>query len=125
MPASVADASVIAAIAFGEENSDEAVRLLREADLVEPALLAYELASVARKKLLKYPAQRAAILTALDRALQLDIHWVDVDHTAVVELAVSTGLSTYDASYVWLARAIGAPLLTFDRRLLAIEEPRG
>ena len=37
--------------------------------------------------------------------------------SAIVQLALETGLSTYDASYLWLARRLGAPLVTFDERL--------
>ncbi|GBD32964.1 hypothetical protein HRbin33_01940 [bacterium HR33] len=55
MPAKVADASVLAAIAFGEPRAEEATSLLQDAILHEPALLAYELTSVAQKKALRYP----------------------------------------------------------------------
>ena len=32
---------------------------------------------------------------------------------------LETGLTTYDASYLYLARSLGVPLLTFDGRLAA------
>jgi predicted nucleic acid-binding protein len=35
----------------------------------------------------------------------------------VVRLAVDTGLSAYDASYLWLALALKAELVTLDARL--------
>ncbi len=37
----------------------------------------------------------------------------------VVSLALATGLTAYDASYLWLARLLGAELVTLDRRLAA------
>jgi predicted nucleic acid-binding protein len=49
--------------------------------------------------------------------LASDIYRHDVDHVAVVNLALDTGLSTYDASYLYLARHLSVPLVTFDRRL--------
>lgn len=119
MPVKVADASVLAAIAFGEPQSEEAAELLHDAVLQEPTLLAYELTSVAHKKALRYPDRRDAIATALELALALDIRWIDVDHRAVFDLALETGLTTYDATYLFLARALGAPLATFDAGLLA------
>ena len=50
MPAKVVDASVLAAVAFGEPRTDEAAALLLGADLYAPDLLPYEMASIALKK---------------------------------------------------------------------------
>jgi len=47
------------------------------------------------------------------------IHSRDVAHPAVLRLALQKGISTYDASYVHLADALGIPLATFDERLRA------
>lgn len=57
MPVKVVDASVLAALAFGEPRADEAASLLSGADLYAPNLLPYEMASVAIKKIERYPAQ--------------------------------------------------------------------
>ena len=35
----------------------------------------------------------------------------------VLALASATGLTAYDASYLWLARRLGAPLVTLDAQL--------
>jgi predicted nucleic acid-binding protein len=42
-----------------------------------------------------------------------------VDHPRILDLAEATGLTAYDASYLWLARALGAELVTLDRKLAA------
>lgn len=115
----VADASVLGSLFFGEPQAEQAWKLLRGAELFEPTILPYELASVARKKMLKYPQQRPAIFQALRLGLSMDMRWVDVDQAAAVELALEKGLTTYDAAYLWVSRLCGAPLLTFDERLRA------
>ncbi len=117
MIARVADASVIAAVAFGEPRAGEAAALLRDAVLYEPVLLPFELASVARKKCLAHPERAAAIRTALHWALALDVHWVEVDFPALLEMSLDTGLTVYDAAYLYLARTLRVPLVTFDDRL--------
>ena len=119
MPAKVLDASVLGALIFGEPRAKEALSLLEGAELYAPPLLAYELTSVARKKALKYPQLRERISEALEIGLSLDINWTEVDHLEVLKLALETGLTTYDASYLYLARSLGVPLLTFDGRLAA------
>lgn len=49
----------------------------------------------------------------------MDVNWVEVEQDAAFLLAIETGLTTYDAAYLWLARALGLPLLTFDAVLEA------
>ncbi len=83
-----------------------------------PLLLAYELASIARRKAAAYPENLETLEQALTAALMLPIHWSDVNHLAVLRLALDTKLTTYDASYLYLAHALAIPLATFDRQLL-------
>jgi predicted nucleic acid-binding protein len=40
-----------------------------------------------------------------------------VDHVGALELALDSGLTVYDASYLWLARQLGAELVTLDKEL--------
>lgn len=119
MPDKVVDASVIAAIAFQETRSLEAEEILDGANLSAPLLLGYELANIARNKALRNPHLFQTIKEGLQDALQLEIQWEEVDYLAVMELALETGLSAYDASYLYLARSLGLPLVTFDQRLQA------
>jgi predicted nucleic acid-binding protein len=117
MPAKVADASVLGAIIFGEPEATNALTLLGRDDIYVPTLLAYELASIARTKIVRQPNERDLILQALEIGLAMNVRWVDVDHPAVVELALATGLSTYDASYLHLAHTLHTSLVTFDNKL--------
>ena len=117
MPSRVVDGSVIASWCFREARSSEAMRLLQDVDLYAPVILAYELASIARKKAVAYPGNAAALYVGLSEALTLPIHWSDVDHLAVLRLALDTGLTTYDASYLYLSHFMAVPLVTFDRQL--------
>ncbi|MBN8908166.1 MAG: type II toxin-antitoxin system VapC family toxin [Rhodospirillales bacterium] len=52
-----------------------------------------------------------------DRELKIDT--VAVDHLAVLDLAVATRLTVYDASYLWLSRTLDGELVTLDRKLAA------
>src|SRR5919106_2047367 len=117
MPAKVVDASVLAAVAFQEPRFDEAVTLLEGMELHAPTLLAYELTSVARKKALLYPSLVRALAANLEDALSTDVQWAGVDHGEVLALALATGLSTYDASYLYLALTLNVPIVTFDQGL--------
>lgn len=119
MAAKVVDASVLAALVFGEKRAREARVALGRDRLYAPRLMGYELAHVAVKKIGKQPEQREDILKALDLALRLEIQWVDVDLSAVAKLAIGKGLTAYDASYLYVSASLGIPLLTFDEKLLS------
>ena len=48
---------------------------------------------------------------------QLEVREAAVDYDAALDLAERTGLTVYDASYLWLARQPEAELVTLDVRL--------
>ena len=115
----VVDASALAALLFGEPEAEAVALQLGDARLVAPALLGFELANVCLVKVRRHPAQRDALLHAFRLRDRLDVAEIAVDHDGVLELAAATGLTAYDASYLWLARRLEAGLVTLDRKLLA------
>ena len=120
MPARVVDASVLGALFFREERYQEAVRLASGNDWLAPTLLRYEMANIAVKKISDAPQQRETLVASLQRFLRLNIDFREVDCRQVVELATLTGLTAYDASYLFVARELGMPLLTFDAQLARV-----
>ena len=120
-PIAVVDASALAAVAFNEPLAAEMSRRLADRQLVAPRLLAYELTNAAVRKLRRHPDQATLIRAGLVRALSSDfaLFWSDVDTAPVLDLALETGLTAYDASYLWLARHLGAELVTLDSELAA------
>lgn len=117
MPVKVVDASALAALLFGEPRAEEVSHLLGESPLVAPGLLRYEVGSICLKKLHRYPQQRAVLLKSLSFLSQMAIQEVDVPIEEALALAERTKLTVYDASYLWLARALRADLVTLDSRL--------
>ncbi|KPK94620.1 MAG: hypothetical protein AMJ94_01185 [Deltaproteobacteria bacterium SM23_61] len=117
MPVRVVDASALGALVFGEPKAEEMVKALSNGPLVAPALLWFELASICLRKLMSYPKQTDQILKAFRFGTHLSVEMVEVDHSAVIELATEVGLTTYDASYLWLAIHLSAELVTLDRKL--------
>jgi len=117
MRAKVVDASVIASIAFGEARGNEAMALINDGELHAPELLDYELANIAWKKARSEPKLASEIVAALRVILRVAIRRLRIDAAEVAELALSSGLSAYDAAYLWAARELGAELITFDATL--------
>lgn len=117
MPVKVVDASALAALLFGEPEAEDVAAQLDAARLVAPALLGFEVANVCLVKARRHPDQAAALRAAFRLRARLGVEEVAVDQDEVLELAAATGLTAYDASYLWLARRLGADLVTLDRRL--------
>ncbi len=114
-PPIVVDCSLLAAILFNEPSRDEALKLLSGKSLHAPDLINHEMVSVALKK----SAGKASGLVArgLDGFRKLRLARHRVDHEAQFEIALSEGVSAYDAAYLQLAVALSAPLATYDRVL--------
>jgi predicted nucleic acid-binding protein len=117
MAAKVVDASALAALLFGEPEAGIVADRLEDADLVAPALLDFEIASVCLKKLRGNPQQREALLATSAIYARMSIEIVAIDHADALALAETYGLSSYDAAYLWLAQKLSAELVTLDKRL--------
>jgi predicted nucleic acid-binding protein len=117
MPDKVVDASVIAALAFLESRAEEARDLLRNATLFAPAILPYELASVALKKSRGLPSGQFDIASRLRAALSLGVVLIPVAPVGLLQLALETSLTIHDAAYLQAARGLGCALVTFDEKL--------
>lgn len=116
-PRLVVDASVICALVYGEAHADEAEAWLRARALCAPHLIDMEVANTGLTKLRRGGVDPKSLATAIDWYAATDLERHPVDVPAVLALAIDYGLSAYDASYLWLADSLGAPLATFDKQL--------
>jgi predicted nucleic acid-binding protein len=114
----VVDTSAMAALLFGEPKAEEIAEVLEGAHLVAPALLQFEMASVCLKKIVAHPELEVQLMSAFDLLTRFAIDTVQVDHPATIALAKETGLTTYDASYLWLTKDLKGELITLDEKLL-------
>jgi predicted nucleic acid-binding protein len=122
MPVKVVDASALAALLFGEPEAEAIASRLGDARLVAPALLGFELTNVCLIKSRRHPEQRSSLTAAFGLRTRLAVEEVAVDHEGALELSLTTGLTAYDASYLWLTRQLGAELVTLDKQLATAAE---
>ncbi len=113
----VVDASALAAILFGEPEGEFVTKWLGGARLVAPGLLGFELANVCLMKCRRHPEQRTAFLVGFQQFPRFGIEELAVDPQGALALALETGLTAYDASYLLLARQLNAELVTLDKAL--------
>jgi predicted nucleic acid-binding protein len=108
---------VIAAIAFGEPEGRKLAMHLTGETLLAPTLMDCEIANIAWKKSRAHPEAAPLIQAALHATSRLAIARVPVPAVDLFRIARETGLTAYDAAYLWLARTHDAELVTLDRAL--------
>ena len=113
----VVDASVIAAIAFGEPEGPGLAAHLSGQTLLAPTLVDYELANIAWKKVRRRPVTHPLVAAALRAASRLELTRVIVPPVEAFRVANETGLTAYDAAYLWVALIRDAELVTLDADL--------
>lgn len=111
----VVDCSLIAATLFQEAERDQAEARMKGYELHAPTLLDFEIANVAVRKLRQGREDVADAGLARYAGLAIVLHGANL--LGVLTLAERYALSGYDATYLWLAAALKAPLATFDRKL--------
>jgi len=120
----VLDASIALAWCFADQTtaiSESALDRLGHDDALVPGLWALEVANVlvlAERRGRLNPAQTARFLELL-RQLPITVEEIGRDAilTTVLDLARSSELTAYDASYLALAASSGVPLATGDAAL--------
>lgn len=118
----VVDASVLGRILFDEVGAIAARdRLASATGLIAPDLIHLEIASVAVKRVTRQlstaDAARAAV-AAVGRIIDETTPAAALAARGL-DLALTLGLSAYDAAYVALAERCGARLVTADAKLAA------
>lgn len=118
-PPVVVDSNVIAAIVFDEAEQEEARTTLAGKQPVAPDLLRFEIANVGMNRLRQGKCRLDEALEGLKHFDDLAIEFAGIVLAPVLRMAARYKLSAYDASYLWLASELRAPLVTFDKRLAA------
>ena len=120
----VADASAVVEALSGASASGERARELLRRPIAAPHLLDLEVSSALRRAV-----RRGDLAPERARAAILDLASLPglrrYPHGRLLSRIwdLRDNISTYDASYVALAEALGIPLVTADRRLAHAAEP--
>lgn len=118
----VVDASAVAAVLFQEPDGATIEAHTEGEMLIAPHLIDFELANICWKRIRREPTEGSALLTMLAGLKSVGIKRVAVPPTEVAALAVQTGLTAYDASYLWLAMSRDVELVTLDNRLARVNQ---
>jgi predicted nucleic acid-binding protein len=116
----VADTNLVAQLILKLDRTSEALEVYRkDSDWRLPQLWRHEFLNVLASYLRfdRVPIDR--LMLAWEGANRLFADCIcEVDMPGSLKLAGERNITAYDAQYLWLARSMGVPLITEDRRLL-------
>ena len=126
----VVDASAVSAVLLREQGAERIIDALADEEMfLAPALVLYEvgnaLAMAARRGRITADEAVSFAEQAAEYPWALETHAGPARTRAVVEFAIRSGLTVYDASFVELARMRGCALVTLDQRLAAVARRAG
>jgi predicted nucleic acid-binding protein len=129
--AAVLDASVALAWLLPGEATSEALALRQRAveqaelSLLVPSLVWYEVGNVLWRAVRQRRMPEGMAMTGLRALRRFAIETRHIEVEACLQLALTYGLSVYDASYLVLAIGVGGPLWTLDHALAEAARARG
>ena len=121
----VVDASVVIAVIANEAGKGALVEMTREADLIAPASVHWEIGNAFSAMLRRQRISIGESLRAIQIYKQIPIRLVDIELEAALELAAELNIYAYDAYLIRCALKYRAPLLTLDQQLARLAGQKG
>ena len=114
IPVKVVEVSRVDVVVFYVRAGQTIAPRLERVVLFAPRLLSPELANICLEKMRRDPARNADWVTRFHLRNSFGIQEHSIDPGEGFALARTTCLVVYDASYLWLARHLGAELVALD-----------
>jgi predicted nucleic acid-binding protein len=121
----VIDASVIMAVLTSEPERAAIVRLTREANLLAPSSVHWEVGNALSSMLKRRRLTLAQAKGAIQNYIQIPIRFVEVDLAEALEIAANQNLYAYDAYLLACARSQRTALISLDKALIRSAKATG
>jgi predicted nucleic acid-binding protein len=112
------DACAIMAVIVKEPERDLVIRLTRDAVLISPNMVSYEIANALTKMMKRKVIEKERMINAFNYFTKIPIRTIEVDIQKALEIAWDKKIYAYDACYLEAAKRLSLPLLTFDDSMI-------
>ncbi|MFH1778264.1 MAG: type II toxin-antitoxin system VapC family toxin [Candidatus Omnitrophota bacterium] len=116
----VIDTSSIIAVILAEPEKEKLVGLTKNANLLAPASLHWEIGNAFSAMFKKKRISLNDAIAAIDIYENIPIQFIDIELKNALELAHGSNIYAYDAYMIICALSYKAPLLTLDDVLIRI-----
>ena len=121
----VADTNTFLAVALGEPERDEIIRLTIGHELVAPFVLPFEMGNAITAMLKRGALTLDEVIPTWDAVQAIPVELRDVDIGAALRLACRFSIYAYDACFLECALASGLPIITLDRGMQVVARSLG
>ena len=121
----ILDACAIVAVIVKEPERDSVIELTKDAMLVSPNMVSFEIANALTKMMKKKIIEKERMVNAFNYFKRIPIKNVEIDFENAFEIAWNHKIYAYDACYLEAAKRLNLPLLTFDSNMLKIAKELG
>jgi predicted nucleic acid-binding protein len=108
------DACVIMAVIVKEPERDLVIQLTKDAVMVSPDMVSYEIANALTKMIKKNVIGKESMVNAFRYFKKIPLKTIEIDIEKALEIACDFKIYAYDACYLEAAKRLNIPLFTFD-----------
>jgi predicted nucleic acid-binding protein len=119
------DACAIMAVIVKEPERDLIIQLTRNAVMVSPGMVSYEIANALTKMMKKQVIEKERMINAFNYFRKIPFKTIEVDIKKALEIAWEYKIYAYDACYLESAKRLNLPLLTFDGNMIKVGKELG
>ena len=116
----VADTNIFLAVALDEPEKNIIIENTRNASIVSPEFLPYEIGNALSAMLKRDWIGQKEILSVIEATKKIPVRLVPVDIAEALKLAIKFNIYAYDAYFLQCAKAASYPLCTLDRKMAAV-----
>ena len=116
----LADACAIMAVIVKEPERDLVIQLTKNAVIVSPNMISYEIANALTKMMKKKVVEKEDFINAFKYFKKIPMKTIEIDIIRVLEIAWKYNIYAYDACYLESAERLNLPLLTFDNNMIKV-----
>ena len=119
------DASVLIAVIANEAQKSVLIELTREADLIAPSSIHWEIGNAFSAMLKRQRVTMDQVIQAILIYQHIPVRFVEIELVDALELAAELNIYAYDAYLLRCAAKYHAPLLTLDDKLMKLAQQKG
>jgi predicted nucleic acid-binding protein len=114
------DASAIMAIILNEPNRDIVISVTKEATLLSPEMISFEIGNVLVSLFKRHKLSETEVLQAYEDFIKIPVRTLKVDMGKALKISCKYTIYAYDAYYLETAYRLKLPLITFDGNMTAV-----
>ena len=114
------DASAIMAIILNEPNRDIVVNLTKEATLLSPEMISFEIGNALVSLFKRHKLNEMDVLKAYEDFTKIPIRALKPDMGKALKISCKYNIYAYDAYYLETAYRLKLPLITFDGNMTTV-----